>query len=360
MKTKENGITLIALVVTIIVLIILASISIASLTGDNGIINQANTAKIDTENSQVLENMRLKVLEYERNNINTVITDYLSLLKSDNIIDDNGIVNVTKLMGQDLDTGKGKNGKDVYVLEENILCYYEENGNRKELGNIWNEEVLEEADEDLFEITSDGTITLKYFDQYYYNEMDWTIETLVIPEKVDGITVRRIALCSHGIVNPPGYFESIKNLKEVILPSTVTVIDSMAFEGCVSLKNITMPDSLKIIEYEAFKNCTSLSTIEIPESVTSIGDSAFEECSSLTSITIPENVTSIGSDAFYECTSISTIEIPKSVADMGAWVFCNWNSSQTINIQFKQNEIPSGWDEYWNMGCNATIKYLDS
>ena len=45
---------------------------------------------------------------------------------------------------------------------------------------------------------------------------------------------------------------------------------------------------------------------------------------------------------------------------MGAWVFGNWNSSQTINIQFKQNEIPSGCDENWNEHCGATIKYLDS
>lgn len=314
MKTKENGITLIALVVTIIVLIILASISIASLTGDNGIINQANTAKIDTENSQVLENMRLKVLEYERNNINTVITDYLSLLKSDNIIDDNGIVNVTKLMGQDLDTGKGKNGKDVYVLEENILCYYEENGNRKELGNIWNEEVLEEADEDLFEITSDGTITLKYFEQYYENKMEWTIETLVIPEKVDGITVTNINLFSewHGRAYSSHYF--LSNLKKVILPNSTKTISDYAFLGCKDIESI-----------------------EIPNGVTSIGDYAFEYCAGL-----------------------SAIEIPDSVTDMGAWVFCNWNSSQTINIQFKQNEIPSGWDESWDTSCDATIKYLDS
>ena len=42
MKINERGITLIALVVTIVVLIILASISIATLTGDNGIINALN------------------------------------------------------------------------------------------------------------------------------------------------------------------------------------------------------------------------------------------------------------------------------------------------------------------------------
>ena len=48
-KKQEKGITLIALVITVVVLLILATISIAALTGDNGIINQTNNAKGKTE-----------------------------------------------------------------------------------------------------------------------------------------------------------------------------------------------------------------------------------------------------------------------------------------------------------------------
>ena len=44
-KTNEKGITLIALVVTVIVLLILAAVSIAMLTGKNGILSKASTAK---------------------------------------------------------------------------------------------------------------------------------------------------------------------------------------------------------------------------------------------------------------------------------------------------------------------------
>ena len=46
---KNRGITLIALVVTIIVLLILAGISISMLTGQNGILNRASEAKEKTE-----------------------------------------------------------------------------------------------------------------------------------------------------------------------------------------------------------------------------------------------------------------------------------------------------------------------
>ena len=56
-KTLEErkGITLIALVITIIVLLILAGVSIAMLTGDNGILTQANNAKIETRGAAVEE-----------------------------------------------------------------------------------------------------------------------------------------------------------------------------------------------------------------------------------------------------------------------------------------------------------------
>ena len=48
-KENETGITLLALVITIIVLLILAGITISAITGDNGIIGNAGRAKEETE-----------------------------------------------------------------------------------------------------------------------------------------------------------------------------------------------------------------------------------------------------------------------------------------------------------------------
>ena len=62
-KTNEKGITLIALVVTIIVLLILAGISIVMLTGQNGILNRAAEAKEKTEVAQEEENEKLQGYE---------------------------------------------------------------------------------------------------------------------------------------------------------------------------------------------------------------------------------------------------------------------------------------------------------
>ena len=60
-KKKEKGITLIALVVTIVVLLILASVSIAMLTGENGVITQAKLAKESTRGGDVQETIDLTI-----------------------------------------------------------------------------------------------------------------------------------------------------------------------------------------------------------------------------------------------------------------------------------------------------------
>ena len=61
-KTKEaKGITLIALVITIIVLLILAGVTIATLTGDNGILKKAGDAKTQTEQAKADENLKIAI-----------------------------------------------------------------------------------------------------------------------------------------------------------------------------------------------------------------------------------------------------------------------------------------------------------
>ena len=56
---RNSGITLIALVITIIVLLILAGVSIAMLTGENGILTRANDAKVETRAGTVEEKVNL-------------------------------------------------------------------------------------------------------------------------------------------------------------------------------------------------------------------------------------------------------------------------------------------------------------
>ena len=61
LKTNK-GITLIALVITIIVLLILAGVTIATLTGDNGILTKAQSTKIQSERASIKEQIELAVV----------------------------------------------------------------------------------------------------------------------------------------------------------------------------------------------------------------------------------------------------------------------------------------------------------
>ena len=60
---KQTGITLIALIITIIVLFILAGVSVITLTGDKGIIIQANQAKENTNSTTAKEKVEVETLK---------------------------------------------------------------------------------------------------------------------------------------------------------------------------------------------------------------------------------------------------------------------------------------------------------
>ena len=61
-KKNERGITLIVLVITIIVTLILAGVTINALSGENGIITKSKEAKIKTEKSRTIEKINLAIL----------------------------------------------------------------------------------------------------------------------------------------------------------------------------------------------------------------------------------------------------------------------------------------------------------
>ena len=93
LSKKINGITLIALIITIIVLLILAGVSIAMLTGQNGILTQAQNAKQITEIAQIkeewdVEKLGLKMQEQKFKEINASGENIKNYIKSmpDNLI----------------------------------------------------------------------------------------------------------------------------------------------------------------------------------------------------------------------------------------------------------------------------------
>ena len=170
-KLKQvKGITLIALVITIIVLLILAGVSIAMLTGQNGILTQANNAKVEQSHGAVREGIALAYNEYQIE-INTAsntklastetvqiqgkeekalasYSSFLDFLESKGYIKEGttDVLNVEKLTGGKQALGNGTD-TDIYKIEEQdgsyVVNYYNEEGTPEEIWSIANNDNVE-------------------------------------------------------------------------------------------------------------------------------------------------------------------------------------------------------------------------
>ena len=112
---------------------------------------------------------------------------------------------------------------------------------------------------------------------------------------------------SNPLYNAHHLFLNGTEVKDLVIPNSVTSIGGSAFSGCSGLTSVTIPNSVTSIGSGAFCYCSDLTTVTIPNSVTSIGNAAFCYCSDLTSVTIPNSVTSIGSRAFSSCYSLKKL-----------------------------------------------------
>ena len=321
-KLKESkGITLIALVITIIVLLILAGVTIATLTGNNGILTKANEAKTSNTDSEASEQFSLLANEWiiEKNTGDKTLEKFLE----------------EKRKEEQLSEVKD-NGDESYTIKQNgYQTIIDQNG---KIGSVFNTEEWDKtaASEDCF---------------------IWGSDT----EGEEGYDV---------VV---GYTQNIEGYTKLRFPSRCTKIDlrtsSYANESndssrsfCSSIKTIELPDTVVEIGKWSFASSDwgtgfdNLESIIIPDSVTKIGYNAFYSCKNLKSITIPDSVTSIDGYAFMYCTNLSSITIPNSVNNIGEGAFCVWTSSQTINIK-GYSSAPASWNEMWNLDCSAQINW---
>lgn len=146
MKKFQKGITLIALVITIIVLLILAGVTISMLTGENGILNQSQRATTETYHGTVKDQIILGANQYQiAKNTEGYTDDVISYLVNQNyIIKIEGQEYYRVLVeniAQNIKTGQGANKEagDVYVIENEeeqnskqyVLKYYDKSNTSK-------------------------------------------------------------------------------------------------------------------------------------------------------------------------------------------------------------------------------------
>ena len=165
-------------------------------------------------------------------------------------------------------------------------------------------------------------VTRKTFSGYSGN--------IVIPEEVTYMNrTRKVASIGDNA------FDYCSGLTSVTIPNCVTSIGAYAFNGCSGLTSVNISDvaawcGISFSDFQSnplsyahhlFLNGEEVKDLVIPNSVTSIRGSAFRGCSGLTSVTIGNSVTSIGNYAFYECSGLTSVTIPNSVTSIGSDAF---------------------------------------
>lgn len=413
LKYGNKGITLISLVVTIIVLLILAGVSIATLTSENGILTRVNEAKKKTEEANDIEKIKLAISEAQ--------------------IEKNGYEKINFQNFQEaLNSQFGDNNVIVVIDEEgtftvsclDTLIDYTISENQIEKKIDWNKAMLNAvAPESQDEVRNEGVIAIGTdgnpvdMDLWEYTFDDETGGYALNSEKVingggntagyrgivkdDGTiegTVPQYIKVNNGEWIPvtslyrtfQGNDTTNEQLKKLtIAPKIPITVKSMkmTFEYCEKLTEIScIPGSVKKLIWTfdgytalkkmpqigygvedmlgAFSGCSELTELSVlPNTVKNL-QSTFGGCESLQEVpNIPDSVTNM-SFTFIECIGLRNIRItiPKSVTNMQQTFWrCTGLSYIEITIPENVTNIQQTFSECINLestiivNCNPEV-----
>ena len=151
-----------------------------------------------------------------------------------------------------------------------------------------------------------------------------------------------------------------EEVKDLVIPNSVTSIGDYAFEYCSGLTSVTIGNSVTSIGSGAFGGCSGLTSVIIGNSVTSIGSSAFGGCSGLTSVTIGNSVTSIGDAAFAYCSGLTSVTIGSGVESIGKYAFSY--CPELLDVYCYAEKVPSTYSNAFDSSYpkNATLHVPDA
>ena len=302
---SKSGITMIALVITIIVLLILASVSIGVLTGDDGLIDQANNAAEETRGASVEEAKELWLIKLEAGEEKSLET-LLQELKEQDLLSDDEINTI--LTSEDNSIKIGSREISFYVEEPKDPSIVEADP------SLWTYKLDPETNNTTAILTG-------------YKGTGRPTE-MVIPNYIDGIPIKKI---SGNATDSGGLFASLwKN------PTS---------GGGISEEVVQYYNSYQ----------TSLKKIVVSEGIEEIGDCGLAFSQAAEEIQLPSSLKKIGSFAFGYCESLREITIPRQSVMIGAYVFSP-NKNITVNAY---SGIVDSWSSNWDGGATVSVIEYD-
>lgn len=319
---KERGITLIALVITIIILLILAGVSIAMLTGENGILSQAQKASEENERAAEEEAIRLAVTSLNAEKYTNPSKFPDGMFTSEQLDEE-----TSKYKEPDQVTGYGtltvtyNQGKDD---ERNYVVTQD--------GEFLDKDIIEETPENAEVLTGkDGTWNYIMLNS---NEIQLTKylgsnTDLVVPANYDGYKVTAVG----NVEVAQGYIN--KN----ILGDNATLNSST---GNTKIESIVIEEGIKSIKDDAFMSFKGVTSLTIPNSVVYIGALSFCDMQNLEGeLKLPNSLYYIGYQAFtYDKKLTGDLIIPESVAEIGIGAFGYTGFNGNLKISKNMREIP--------------------
>lgn len=401
MKTKEKrikeekGITLVALVISIIVMIILSGISLNATIGENGIINRARESKLKQEEAEaegeILSGIASLDIEYYQKatsdtgiTINSIysisgLSKYVNGKINGFNYNKNGTTVVyytnergsyTVKIGEDgnvatysgifvqkdetISIQMGKNDKITLNtdMKDTIWAVVSGNGtvdpNTGEVTKNDNETIIIKGKSDDGEVT----IIIEGTDEETDDALA-IIETKKISETVtasieqleNGKYILRIS--GTGEIPAMGFqMENDGLVKEIVIEDGITYLGAQALYYFEETESVTIPKTIKSYNYSFAWNLKKLNTVNY-NAINANADAYFPDNASMNIVFRDTNVTNvnIGSevesipDYFFENCKMSTLVIPNSVKSIGNFAFLNCNNLRYISIGENVEEI---------------------
>ena len=335
----EKGITILVLIITIIILLILAGITISSITGENGIINNAGNAKESTEIDSEKEAVETATVEaMDKNKYGNIVKSELQEeLNKDlgngitDVLDGDNDEYIVKFIQSERYYTVNTNGDVEYIQVTNgekiltVQCVDSKNQilseyqyvilkdkytkNAPEIaGYIPNEEMI------TGKITEDTTITFMYY--IIFNNEDTLVFTGL--DQYGNITTSESQIVSYMLGDGSSTYGNALKEKEIsgvlIIPETykgkkVTRIGQNAFRKCNNIYDLEISDNIEKIDSYAFNSVNNMQSLVIGQNVTSIGSYTFWHCGNLKSVTFKNNNDCWGITSFGECGNWNEISI---------------------------------------------------